>query len=89
MKRFRNFLALVALAVFAAFTYTVDLIADTVHVAVTAVRHTLTRGLSLFATKPATTVIERQPAQYREYRQRQDRRETPVITASWRMCPSG
>ena len=89
MKRFRNFLVLAALAVLAAFSWTVNVIADAVHVTVATARRTVSRGLELFGTVLSITVLENAPAKFREYRQRIERRDRPVIESTWRMSPSG
>ena len=89
MKHFRNFLVIAALAVLTAFSWTVDVIDKAVQVTVAAVRRTVSRGLELFATAPSVTVAENAPAKFREYRQRIERRDRPVIESTWRMCPSG
>lgn len=89
MKRFRNFLVLAALAVLTVFSWIADVIDKAVQVTVATVRRTVSRGLEMFATAPSVTVLENAPTKFREYRQRIERRDRPVIESTWRMCPSG
>lgn len=70
----------------------VDFVRDTAIAAYTAAKRTAAfvfdLGMTLVATEP-------QPAsnpqfhRMQEYRQRQERRERPLIESTWRMCPSG
>lgn len=88
MKRTLRTLAVMAvLALVAA----VDFVRDTAVAAYTAAKRAAVfvfdLGMSLFATEPQPASLPRYH-QMRQFRQRIERRERPVITASWRMCPS-
>ncbi len=55
---------------------------------IVAVRSFVDFGLDLFKADPMPPVIKPQFHRAQAYRQRQDKRERPMLSASWRMCPS-
>ena len=69
----------------------VDFVRDTAVATYTAAKRAavfvIDMGLSLVPAEPQLASTP-QFHQMREHRQRQERRERPLITASWRMCPS-
>jgi hypothetical protein len=87
MKSLRTLAVMAVLALVAA----VDFVRDTAFATYAAVKRAAVfvfdLGLSLVAAEPQPASTP-QFHQMREYRQRQERREQPVITAAWRMCPS-
>lgn len=87
---FRTLRSLAVMAVLA-LVAAVDFVRDTAVATYAAAKRTVffvfDLGMSLVATEPQPASTP-QFHQMREYRQRQDRRERPVITSSWRMCPS-
>lgn len=88
LRTLRSLAAIAVLALVAS----VDFVRDTAIAAYTAAKRTAAfvfdLGMTLVATEP-------QPAsnpqfhRMQEYRQRQERRERPLIESTWRMCPSG
>lgn len=91
MKRFRTFLAVLAIAAAGAIAAAVHIMEPVVTAArraFGAVRDVVLYGFELAAQKTAV----RQPAvlllQAKAFVLRLIKRERPVVTASWRMCPS-
>lgn len=88
LKTLRSLAVMAVLALVAS----VDFVRDTAVAAYTAAKRAvafvLDLGLSLVATEPQPASTP-QFHQMREYRQRQERRDRPVIESTWRMCPSG
>ena len=88
LKTLRSLAVMAVLALVAS----VDFVRDTAIAAYTAAKRTVAfvfdLGMSLVATEPQPASTP-QFHQMREYRQRQERRDRPVIESTWRMCPSG
>lgn len=91
MKSFRTFLAVLAVATAAAIAFAVHILEPVVTIArraATAARDVVQHGFEL----ALQTTAVRQPAvlllQAKAFVLRLIKRERPVVTASWRMCPS-
>lgn len=86
-RTLRSLAVMAVLALVAAVDFVRDTAVATYAAAKRAVVFVFDLGMSLVATEPQPASTP-QFHRTREYRQRQDRRERPVITSSWRMCPS-
>lgn len=88
LKTLRSLAIMAVLALVAS----VDFVRDTAVAVYTAAKRAAVfvfdLGMTLVATEPQPASTP-QFHQMREYRQRQERRERPVIESTWRMCPSG
>lgn len=88
LRTLRSLAAIAVLALVAS----VDFVRDTAIAAYTAAKRTAAfvfdLGMTLVATEPQPASTP-QFHRMQEYRQRQERRERPLIESTWRMCPSG
>lgn len=86
--RFANFLAMAVVACAALFTVTRDTIVDAARHAVATVKKVFSHGLQLADQTPAVREPSVRLLQAKEFAGRLMKRERPLITTSWRMCPS-
>lgn len=91
MKSFRTFLAVLAVATAAAIAFAVHILEPVVTIArraVTAARDVVLRGFELALQTTAVRQAAVLLLQAKAFVLRLIKRERPVVTASWRMCPS-